>query len=316
MVKLEGDARDDSPGAHRRHRGSSTWLSTGFVDTGQYRFRLYQSSPHERVPLYQVPSASDPSVFSQQPFPQHSDSLQWALRRHPHYRTHRQGTKHNRLAASKPLTTVFKEAEVAQLIDQAGFTVWHRDHLLPWAANSEEATSRATEACDNYMILLSSQALQDTLCLQGLLFALSMHKRIVPVQVEALDPARLPEPLQTIPRVNLRQPQLPLSQSDGGHQLLHRLRHQAEYHRWHTQLLLKALTWERQGRSPALLLKGQELCHYHQWTHKALLRTTYHPLQLQVLYVAESLNQSPLRPLSQAEARLTRAKTWLSQLIG
>ena len=216
----------------------------------------------------------------------------------------------------KPAGTSYGIAEIGQMIAQAGFTVWHRDHLLPWAANSEEATSRATEACDNFMILLSPQALQDTLCLQGLLFALSMNKRIVPVQVEALDLARLPEPLQTIPRVNLRQPQLPLSQSDGGRQLLHRLRHQADYHRWHTQLLIKALTWERQGRSPALLLQGQELCHYHQWTRKALLRVTYRPIQLQVLYVAASLNQSPLRPLSQAEAKLARARAWLSQLIG
>lgn len=221
--------------------------------------------------------------------------------------------------------TVYGINTILNFLDQAGFTVWHRHGYLPEAADPEVATSRATEACDNYVMLLSAQTLTDTLCLQGLLFAISMNKRIVPLQVESIDHTLLPEPLQAMAKVELRQPRLPLTNSQGGRHLLRILHHDALYHRLHTQVLVKALAWERHGRPRHLLLQGDVLQQYYQWMILGQKRTCYQPIQLQTLYLAESLGQGAYRlgktdgPLGDAqgatEPPLARVGAWLTQWL-
>lgn len=176
-----------------------------------------------------------------------------------------------------------------QLFTQANISYWQRPH--PWPTNITEPEveiSRATEACDNYVLVLSPRSLADTCCLQGLLFALSMNKRIVPLLAETVPPERLPEPLQTLEMINLQSASSALGQARGDRQLLQTLGDAADYHRAHTQLLVKALAWERQRRDPALLLTGNPLDFYQQWLGLAQGRSHHRPIQLQALYVAES----------------------------
>jgi hypothetical protein len=175
-----------------------------------------------------------------------------------------------------------------QLFTQAQIT--YRQCPCPWPAgvDPEVTISRATEACDNYVLALSPHALADVFCLQGLLFALSLNKRIVPVLIETVSVHRLPEPLQTLEVIDLRARSFPLARSTGGRQLLHTLHLAADYYHDHTQLLMKALQWERQLRDPALLLQGEELAQYQHWLVGANGRLHHRPIQLQNLYVAES----------------------------
>lgn len=175
-----------------------------------------------------------------------------------------------------------------QLFTQAQITHWQCPCPWPAGADPEVTISRATEACDNYVLALSPQALADVFCLQGLLFALSLNKRIVPVLIETVAVQRLPEPLQTLEVIDLRARSSPLAQTAGGRQLLHTLHLAADYYHDHTQLLLRALQWERQLRDPALLLQGEELARYQQWLVGASGRSHHRPIQLQSLYVAES----------------------------
>ncbi len=188
-----------------------------------------------------------------------------------------------------------------QLLIQNQIT--YRQVPCPWpaAADPEVTISRAVEACDNYVLVLSPYALADEFCLQGLLFALSLNKRIVPVLVETVSSDRLPEPLQTLRaidlRTGLRTGRADLTVTDGGRQLLYNLRHGADYHRAHTQLLVKALQWERQRRSPTLLLQGADLVQYQRWLGEAQARSHHQPIQLQALYVAESSRHVEGSPL-------------------
>ena len=87
---------------------------------------------------------------------------------------------------------------IRQLLVEAGLSLWDRDSNLGPQEDPEMAISRATEASDNYVILLSSHTLQNALCLQGLLFALSMNKRILPVLLDTVEVDHLPDPLRTI----------------------------------------------------------------------------------------------------------------------
>ncbi|MBE9113069.1 toll/interleukin-1 receptor domain-containing protein [Nodosilinea sp. LEGE 07298] len=179
-----------------------------------------------------------------------------------------------------------------QLLTEAQIEYWECHRPWPTIVDPESAVARATEACDNYLLVLTPRALADAICLQGLLFALSMNKRIVPVLAETVSANCLPEPLQTLENIDLRTPlTCPLLQSVEGRQLVKRLHHEANYHQTHTQLLVKALQWERQLRDPALLLRGEELAESQRWLAGATRRSHHQPLQLQALYVAESARQ-------------------------
>ncbi|MGF1567802.1 MAG: toll/interleukin-1 receptor domain-containing protein [Nodosilinea sp.] len=188
---------------------------------------------------------------------------------------------------SVPAASGISVATIRQGLLEAGVTVWDRHHNLPAEANVEVAISRATEGCDNYVILLSPQALRDVYCLQGLLFALSLNKRIVPVQLQTITIQPLPEPLQTLNWLDLN------AQSEQGDcPLQATLQRDAAYHHTHTQLLIKALQWERQWRNPDLLMHGADLVESQQWFMAAQQRSKYRPIQLQGLYMAESLTQA------------------------
>lgn len=175
-----------------------------------------------------------------------------------------------------------------QLLTQAQIT--YRQCPSPWPADAdpEVIISRATEACDNYVLVLSPYTLADEFCLQGLLFALSLNKRIVPVLIANVSAHHLPEPLQTLETIDLRNRSAPLAQTDGGRRLLQTLHHAADYHHVHTHLLVRALQWERQQRHPDLLLQGDELAQYQRWLVVAHGRSQHRPIQLQILYIAES----------------------------
>lgn len=184
-----------------------------------------------------------------------------------------------------------------QLLTQANISYWQCPYPLP--ANGVEAEvviSRATEACDNYVLVLSPRSLADACCLQGLLFALSMNKRIVPLLAETVPTEHLPEPLQTLEMIHLQSASPALGLSRGDRQLLQTLHHDADYHRTHTQLLVKALAWERQRHDPALLLTGNPLDFYQRWLALAQGRSHHRPIQLQALYVAESVRHAQAPP--------------------
>lgn len=206
------------------------------------------------------------------------------------------------------------------LLQAAGISMWDLHNDCPPEANLEIALSRATEACDNYVILLSPHALGHALCLEGLLFALSMNKRIVPVLLSTVDADHLPEPLQGMPWVDLRGAKPPLSTTNAGRQLIQALRHEADYHRTHTQLLMAALRWERQQRHPNGLLSPQEARTYHRWIQEAQQRSRHRPIYLQELFITESLRRTTLPTHSdsprQILAQMTdHMKTWLAQRI-
>ena len=208
------------------------------------------------------------------------------------------------------MPTALALAALRQLLAQAQITYWEYPRPWPATVNPEAALSRATEACDNYVLVLSPRSLTDTLCLQGLLFAVSLNKRIVPVLIDTVPLDRLPEPLQTLKIIDFRAAGRSLGVSPAG-QLLQTLRHEADYHRTHTQLLVKALQWDRQLRDPALLLQDQDLAQFQHWLRIANGRSPHRPIQLQRLYVAESA-----RDRSQPGSPAAEEPSWLQRWLG
>jgi hypothetical protein len=209
---------------------------------------------------------------------------------------------------------------IRQLLMDSGFSLWdqHYDHHPN--DNLESAISRATEACDNYVILLSPQAIHNAACLQGLLFAISLNKRVVPVLLTTVETNQLPEPLQAMDWVDLRGATAPLSQTAAGYHLLQILHSEAQYHRFHTRLLTAALTWERQQRHPSCLLSTQEGRIAYRWLLTARQRQRYRPIYLVELFVVESVQQGPepvdlITELTRSVPPIAQMTTWLKQWI-
>ncbi len=209
---------------------------------------------------------------------------------------------------------------VRQLLLDSGFVVWDYHHDCYPGDSLESAISRATEACDNYVILLSPQALHNAACLQGLLLAISLNKRVVPVLLATVEANQLPEPLQAMDWVDLRGATAPLSQSVAGYHLQQALYSEATYHRTHSRLLMAALTWERQQRHPSYLLPRQESRTAYRWLATVQQRQRYRPIHVVHLFVVESLRQSaePMGQIGELAAALppvAQMTTWLKQWI-
>ncbi len=196
------------------------------------------------------------------------------------------------------------------LLTQSQISFWERPQFWGSTQDAETAIARATETCDNYLLVLSPAALTDDHCLQGLLFALSMNKRIVPVMAEPVALDHLPEPLQALDMIDLQVNQGSLIQTPQGRQIVATLHHEAAYHQAHTQLLTKALQWERHQRDPGLLLQGIDLDWYQRWLVGARGRSHHGPIYLQTLYVTESARHSGQPSFSQS---LDWVKRWLQK---
>jgi hypothetical protein len=191
---------------------------------------------------------------------------------------------------AEPLPIGHIVSAIYQLLVDAGFTLWDCQQI-PLADFPEDiAVSRAIEASDNLVVLLSPRAIRHTLCLQGLLFALSMNKRIVPLLLEPIEQNQLPNPLQQLSMIDLQSITFPLAQSQVGKQLIQALTHEAAYHQAHKHLLLQALKWERQHRNSCLLIRGECLKQYLAWLKTAQDHSKYRPIRLQTVFLEVCLS--------------------------
>jgi hypothetical protein len=180
---------------------------------------------------------------------------------------------------------------LSQLLNDAGFVVWDCQQLHSAGVSEDAAVSRAIEACDNMVVLLSPQSMRHELCLQGLLFAISMNKRIVPLLLETMSKEHWPSQLQVLPIIDLRTITQFLDLRQASRQLIQTLLQDAAYHQAHKQLLVQALRWERQQRNPCLLMRGECLQQYYQWLKMAQYHPQYPPIRLQSLFIEASVAQ-------------------------
>ena len=174
-----------------------------------------------------------------------------------------------------------------------GFTVWMNTTDIQAGAEFQRAIEQGIEEADNLVYLLSAAALRSPWCQRELDYALSLHKRVIPVRVEAIAPAQIPPPLQNLQYIDLTDNSLESDYQQDESQLIHSLRQDAAYHERHKLLLTKALRWERQHRNPAMLLRGYNLRHAENWLKVAQRSSAYPPLPLQAALIAASLRQPP-----------------------
>ncbi len=188
-------------------------------------------------------------------------------------------------------TPILQSAQIRRALQRSGIPVWNPQTDVQAGENLQRAIARGVEETDSVVFVISPQALVETVCLEILNQAFQLNKRIIPVQLQALDNLKLPSVLKSLRPIGLER--------DGGgltelsvQQLVGALRQDAVYYRTHKLLLRKALKWERQKYNPSILLRGKALRRYVTWLDVAQ-RREHSPIPIQQRFVRESLDQPP-----------------------
>ncbi|MBW4522204.1 MAG: TIR domain-containing protein [Scytolyngbya sp. HA4215-MV1] len=183
--------------------------------------------------------------------------------------------------------------QIRNSLRRTGFTVWTNTTDIQVGAEFQQVIDRGIEEADNVVYLLSPAAVRSPWCQHELEYALSLHKRIIPVLVEAMAPDQIPPGVRELQYIdltdNVQESDYQLDES----QLLQVLQQDAAYHETHKRLLTKALKWERQHRNPTMLLRGYNLGQAEAWLKLAKQMPAYPPLPLQNTLIEESLRQPP-----------------------
>ncbi len=186
--------------------------------------------------------------------------------------------------------------QVRSSLMREGFTVWCRFTDVQLGEDVQVAVRQGIEIADNLVYLLSPEAVRSQDCQQQLNYALSLHKRIIPIKLHPVEPDQLPAALKNLQSIDLSDDGGEANYDQGIKQLFKALRQNSTYYQSHKLLLVKTLQWERQKRNPSILLKGQNLRQFESWFKIAQRQERHRPTPLQQEFLRQSLQQ-PHQPL-------------------
>ncbi|HEY9727180.1 MAG TPA: TIR domain-containing protein [Chroococcales cyanobacterium] len=183
--------------------------------------------------------------------------------------------------------------KVARTLMREGMTVWTNRTDIKSGAEYGEVIDRGIEQADNMVYLMSPGSLKSVYCQKELSYAKSLNKRIIPLQIEQVDPEQIFPQLRTIQFIECLQNQKESNYHANIAKLIGILREDATYYEQHKLLLAKALKWEQQKRNPSILLRGFDLRLTEAWLKGAKGRSQHPPTALQKEFISESLKQPP-----------------------
>jgi len=212
--------------------------------------------------------------------------------------------------------------KIRNSLRRESLTVWTNTTDIQTGEDSQSASDRGIEQTDNLVYLVSPDSVESEYVRKKIEYAVSLHKRIIPVLVRETPPESLPLALQGVQYIdltdNVKEDDYLLDES----QLLKILHQDEAYYNEHKVLLTKALKWERQDKNPSILLRGYNLRSAEAWLKVAQKRSQHPPTPLQAEFIAESLRQPPAESLdvfisySRADSDLARKLNEKLQLQG
>ncbi|NEZ66934.1 TIR domain-containing protein [Leptolyngbyaceae cyanobacterium CCMR0082] len=201
---------------------------------------------------------------------------------------------------------------IRRSLRRQGFTVWSNQTDIATGEAFKRAVDRGIEEADSMVYLLSPDSLRSKYCQYELKYALTLHKRIIPILVRPLGSAESPPELASLQYIdltdNLNQDDYQLDENG----LIKTLNQDAVYYNQHKILLTKALKWKRQQENPSVLLRGYDLSHAEAWLKTATGRTVQPAMTLHHDFIQASLDQPPLSSIdvfisySSADADIAR----------
>ena len=181
--------------------------------------------------------------------------------------------------------------KIRKTLMREGFTVWTNHTDIKTGTAFQEQINKGIEGADNFVYLISPEALQSSYCYLELAHAFATNKRIIPLLIEKTDIELIPSQLQKLQFIDLTEYEDREKYRSSIDKLLKELNSDVAYHESHKVLLVKALKWQQQTHNPSVLLRGYNLQHFEAWLKVAKQRKESPPLPLQEEFIIASLNQ-------------------------
>ncbi|MDB9426733.1 TIR domain-containing protein [Microcystis aeruginosa CS-564/01] len=181
--------------------------------------------------------------------------------------------------------------KIRKTLMREGFTVWTNQTDIKTGTAFEEEINKGIEGADNFVYLISPEALKSHYCYLELAHAFATNKRIIPLLIEKTDIELIPSQLQKLQFIDLTEYEDQDKYRSSIDKLLKELNSDASYYESHKVLLVKALKWQQQTHNPSVLLRGYNLQHFEAWLKVAKQRKESPPLPLQEEFIIASLNQ-------------------------
>ncbi|MEG4484345.1 TIR domain-containing protein [Microcoleus sp. D2_18a_B4] len=212
--------------------------------------------------------------------------------------------------------------KIRNSLRRESLTVWTNTTDIQTGEDFQSAIDRGIEQTDNLVYLLSPDSVESEYVRKEIDYAVSLHKRIIPVLVRETAAESIPKALQGVQYIdltdNVKEDDYVLDES----QLLKIIHQDEVYYNEHKVFLTQALKWERQHKNPSILLRGYNLRSAEAWLKVGQKRTQHRPTPLIEEFIAESLRQPPLESLdvfisySRADSDLARKLNNELQLQG
>ncbi len=199
-----------------------------------------------------------------------------------------------------------------------GFTVWTDTTDIRTGEDTQAVSDRGIEGADAVVYLLSQASLSSDDCQHQLAHAFSHHKRIIPLQMEAIDALTsssrrnrrgldaiytkleedapvhaLPLQLRSLQFIDFSQADDPIHYHASLDKLIATLQDNAQYYELHKILLTRALKWRDQNRNTSILLRGYRLEQAEAWLKSTQQNPDHPPTSLQQDYINASLSHPP-----------------------
>lgn len=157
------------------------------------------------------------------------------------------------------------DAAVGQLrsaLDARGKVVWLDAEDIVAGENWRARITRAIEACNAFLFVLSPASVRSTYCRQELDQAIALQKLIIPVYHKPVERDVLPSSLTDREWVDLRDGD---PSGSGLGRLVEALDVDVEWRDQHTRLAGRARQWLDSGHDQSFLLRGSELTDAENW---------------------------------------------------
>jgi len=181
--------------------------------------------------------------------------------------------------------------KIRKTLMREGFTVWTNQTDIKTGTAFQEQINKGIEGADNFVYLISPEALKSHYCYLEIAHAFATNKRIIPLLIEKTDIELIPSQLQKLQFIDLTEYQDQDKYRSNIDKLLKELNSDVAYYESHKVLLVKALKWQQQTHNPSVLLRGYNLQHFEAWLKVAKQRKESPPLPLQEEFIIASLNQ-------------------------
>jgi hypothetical protein len=154
----------------------------------------------------------------------------------------------------------------------AGKEIWVDEADIPSGSRWADDLREAIEEADSFIFAISPDSAASTECTQELSYAVTLHKRIIPLNVRATPLLALPESIRAVQFVPPRG--LFEGDPDAGDQrafdeslarLITTIDTDLEANREHTAWGKKALEWDKHAKDRSFLLSGSALQAAEQW---------------------------------------------------